>query len=143
MSKDLTVLSQLLRKDKLITEGTFLNLDYDEILDERDSDPFDSDWMSVSDEIEKIFIDEEVIDELSIIQELSFKKTYDLTQNGELASYVSDDFELIAKALSIESHNLWISSLLDVYCSGRFPSGEINTINKHITTVLKKLAEKT
>lgn len=85
----------------------FTAIDIDHLLDNRDRDPFDSEWMRVYREIEAIKKEKSYTDEdknhASNIREKVFMKIYNLSGHGELAEYVSDDFGLIVDS-SIDIH---------------------------------------
>ncbi len=97
----------------------------DELLDLRDEDKFDKKWVDVYHQIENQkdkIKNKKLIDD---IRKEAFLKAYSLFKSSDLASYVSDDFELISKALEIGYHNKWLNGLFQCYLSNIFPCGEI------------------
>lgn len=125
---------------QLIENGTIgknfpKNSDVGGILDSRDSNPFDVEWMSAFNEVEceykKIEKSVELAALIKKVRETSFKLFYGIASGGELASYASDDFDLIAKGICVDSNNEWLSGLLKEYMDGYFPcksglKGEVN-----------------
>lgn len=73
----------------------FAELDADEILDKREMDSFDSEWVRVYQAVEDQKRDQN-IDDTKEIREKAFMIVYQQSGCGELAEYISDDFGLIA-----------------------------------------------
>ena len=100
----------------------------DDLIDARESDPFDSEWMRVYSAIQDIEVEAElqtknvVIDEL---REWAFKRAHGVSGNAEIAGYVSDDFELLARALQADWSDQWLGALWQEYRAGRFPCGDL------------------
>jgi hypothetical protein len=92
-----------------------------EMLDNRDSEEFESDWLRVFQLIGQRQFTESASELISEIREEAYKKTFSSTQHSELASYVADDFELIAKSLLSEFNDEWLNALLLAYLQGQFP----------------------
>ena len=100
----------------------------DDLLDNRDGDPFDTQWLRVYSAVQDIEVEGELqtknvaIDEL---REWAFKRAHGISGNAEIAACVSDDFELIARALQIEYSDEWLGLLWQSYRKGYFPCGEL------------------
>jgi hypothetical protein len=98
-----------------------------EILDSRETEPFDSNWVGayevLKQQLENFNENEkkELDEFLEEIRKEAFIKTMKAFQSSDLAAYVSDDFEMIGKALIIEFTNSFIDSLLNIYDSGIVP----------------------
>jgi hypothetical protein len=119
-------LKQILAEISLLSD---VAQSYDEqcaLLDSRDAQPFDDEWVRVHKAIEQekrgSSLNTAIEDE---IRELAFKKAYQNTGNGEIAGYVSDDFDLLARAIAVGYSDPWLELLLDEYQSGRFPHGDL------------------
>lgn len=97
--------------------------DWDEALDSRDDNHFDSAWSSAFEDLKNIDYlsagDEKTVTDL---REYVFKKIYSLTGNSDAAGYISDDVGLIADSISKSVDIDWVESLLNIYCAGKFPS---------------------
>ncbi|EPY11411.1 hypothetical protein AZ66_16570 [Paenibacillus sp. E194] len=93
--------------------------DWDAQLDARESTAFDAAWNSSYETIHKKDPTESAT--IRDIREYAFKQTFRLTQNSELASYVSDDLGLIAKAFDSKLANAFVSRLWNSYLQGQFP----------------------
>lgn len=99
------------------------------MLDIRDQKEFEVEWLRVNQAVKQreesqqlSAEDKTAIDEL---REATFKKTYQVTSNGELAGYVSDDFDLIARALVVNYRDSWLDTLWMQYQVGDFPHGDL------------------
>jgi hypothetical protein len=96
--------------------------DWDEALEERDSEDFDKAWVECFNKLNSLtyddLADEKIVKEL---REFSFKKVFSLAHNSEVASYISDDIGLVADAVSKTTLSGWVSKLFEVYLSGEFP----------------------
>ncbi len=101
----------------------------DDLLDARDGQPFDGEWMRCYSAVQDVEVEGELqtknvtIDEL---REWAFKRAYGLSGHAELAAYVADDFELIARALQADYSDEWLGALWQSYRAGRFPCGDIS-----------------
>ena len=63
-----------------------------------------------------------MIDEL---REWAFKRALVISSHADIAASVSDDFELIARALQVDWSDEWLAALWLEYRAGRFPCGEL------------------
>ena len=101
----------------------------DDLLDARDGEPFDGEWMRCYSAVQDIEVEGELqtknvaIDEL---REWAFKRAYGISSHAELAACVADDFELIARALQADYSDEWLGALWQTYRAGRFPCGDIS-----------------
>ncbi|WP_086929576.1 hypothetical protein [Agarilytica rhodophyticola] len=139
MTKQLQKIIHLINTGDLLSTKIFSAIDIDSALDKRDSGPFDSHWMSAFNETESIYkkmaLNEQVIASINKIRELAFKAVKEAA-DSEIAAYVSDDFELIAKSVVINSTNLWVSALFSTYISGNFPYGDLEPQGTEIAHLL-------
>ena len=103
----------------------------DELLDSRDSDPFDSNWVEAYEILKQNnkninANDKNEVDKfLEEIRKDVFIKTMKASQSSDLAAYVSDDFEMIGAALILEFSNSFIASMLNSYALGIVPDNSI------------------
>lgn len=107
----------------------FTAIDIDNLLDNRDRDPFDSEWMRVYREIEAIKKEKTYTDEdknyVSNVREKAFMKIYHLSGHGELAEYVSDDFGLIMDSRILKYSDVWLDKLISSYKNASIPCGNL------------------
>ena len=95
------------------------------LLEERDEPGFDGEWMRVYTAVQDSEVEGEIqksnvlIDE---IRESTYTRAFQLTRNAELAGAVSDDFDLIARAVQIGYEDPWLDEMWEEYEAGRFPS---------------------
>jgi hypothetical protein len=92
----------------LLPAALFTNLDFNAVLDARDSDPqFENDWLQSRDILnstwEAVHPSAELAQKVEEVQRESFLITSRATVQHELASYVSDDFLLIARASALSA----------------------------------------
>ena len=123
--EDIKILINDIERGKLLSEGVFKEIDLDSILEIRDSDPFDSEWISCYDEIKEIIEKTPLSNEQhALVDELrkaAFIAASKATGQHEIASYISDDFELISSAIFSGFSNEILSRLLKSYKSGVLP----------------------
>ncbi|MFJ4068648.1 hypothetical protein ACIPW4_25625 [Pseudomonas sp. NPDC089996] len=97
--------------------------DWDEALDKREEESFDSAWIDAFEKLKSLAYssagDEEVV---SNIRELVFKKIYALTYDSDVAGYISDDIGLVADSISKSCDIDWVERLFELYCAGEFPN---------------------
>ena len=95
-------------------------VDWDTELDARDADGFTEAWTASYDQVNAIADAEDTI--IAEIRESVFKQVFRLTQNPDLAGYVSDDFGLVAMAFENKMDLAFITALWESYTKGIFPS---------------------
>ncbi len=114
-------LQQLLNQlDKIQYE----TLHIDDILEQRESDPFDQEWMRVYQIIEELKKDKRV-DNTTKIRKKVFLLVYQLSDCEELAGYISDDFGLIADSKMLQYSDEWLEKLISCYEKAIIPCGEL------------------
>ena len=126
MNIRLQELRQLLTELSLLSDVAQSNDEQCALLDSRDAQPFDDEWVRVHKAVEHekraSSLNIQIVDE---IRELAFKKEYQNTGNGEIAGYVSDDFDLLARAIAVGYSDPWLELLWNEYHAGRFPHGDL------------------
>ena len=121
-------INELLNCLRNIDYSTFDEDYINELLDSRDSAPFDTEWCRVEKEIEALKDDQNYTDETeeeqSKIREEAFL-IMEQNAGGELSDYVSDDFGLIYDSLVLNYRDEWLEKLIREYKSKRIPAGEL------------------
>lgn len=132
-------LKEKIKNDEIINMSFIEDCDMDELLDMRDDDEFDSEWMRVYNVLNKINIgvsEKQIIDS---IREKSFLKAYSLSESSDIASYVSDDFEIICKACIYGYDDKWLNSLIMSYAKNKFPCGKLEITEYNLTDSINYL----
>ena len=110
----------------IIQASAFEGLDIDSLLDQRDSPEFEDEWLRVSKEVQakwSAYADSETeIGKIDRIRELAFKKCFEFTGESEISGYVSDDFELIAKASAMSFASPFLEEAMKKYLAGAIPA---------------------
>ena len=127
---------------RVIRVYLFENCDLEELLDMRDDEEFDSEWMRVYDALNEFEIGDFEKKKIDNIREKSFLKSYNLSGLGDIASCVSDDFEIICKAYLTNYNDMWVNSLIMSYVNGKFPCGRLEKTEYDIKECMKKLCKK-
>ena len=99
-------------------------LDIDDFLDQRDSNPFDSEWVRVYQSLEELKKGKTVEDTREI-EKKAYITVYEKSEDDELAGYVSDDFGLIADSKRLGYSDEWLDKLISCYENARIPCGEL------------------
>ena len=134
-------LKDLLLTGVLLSKDTFNIEDIDLILDERDIDIFDSEWIRNYNAIKGIINTPKIKKLIESIREISFKITYDLTHSSELAGYISDDFGLIAEALFLNYNDDWLNVLAKEYVENRIPHNTLKPLKGELGASRKILCK--
>ena len=79
---------------------------------------------------------------IDAIREKSFLMAYNLSKSGDIASCVSDDFEIICKAYILDYNDNWLNSLVMSYARGEFPCGKLSMINYNVNECMDILLKK-
>lgn len=121
-------MNQLLNCLSSIDYNTFGEDYMNELLDSRDSAPFDAEWCRVNEEIKamknaKSYTNENE-EEQSKIREKAFM-IIEKNTGSELSDYVSDDFGLIYDSLVLNYKDEWLNKLIAVYKNKKIPTGEL------------------
>ncbi|HDS1766551.1 hypothetical protein NPS42_01900 [Pseudomonas putida] len=115
-------------KCKIQQDGFFEDVvssvnDWNEALDRRDDDVFDSVWSDAFEELKNLEYSSESDEKaVSEIREYVFKKIYELVRSPDVAGYISDDIGLVAESISKSCSIEWVGKLFDIYCAGEFPN---------------------
>ena len=132
MSKKLATLKRMIEENTLINDVTINTNDTDLLLDSRESSIFEDEWLRVFRNLEALKKNGGITEEdaLSIkgIKEAAFKKCYQYN-GSDVASYISDDFELFALAIATEYKDSWLNSLWQEYINNRFPHGKLEPVD--------------
>ena len=94
------------------------------ILDGRNDSSFKTSWTRASSEVEKswraLSAPADVRDRIEEVRRSAYNAIGNVTGRHELASHVSDDLEMIAKAAAAGLADPFVRSLWDLYESGTF-----------------------
>ena len=101
--------------------------DHDTILDDRDSDAgFEAQWMRCFNQIEDQWraaeVKHELITLIESVRRESFLAVSHATTQHEIASYVSDDFDLIVRGAVLGMNDDFLNSLWEAYNRNEIPS---------------------
>lgn len=108
--------------DPIFFQGLSNIGNWDDALDKRDQADFDDAWTASNSAVSsKQYIDPDDEAAVTNLRESVFKEVFRLTENSEVASYVSDDFGLIGEAVAKGCFTGWIEWLYEVYSSRKFP----------------------
>ncbi|MBC2582743.1 hypothetical protein [Clostridium sp. DJ247] len=131
-------LKELLLAEDLLSEDTFDIDDMELILDNREIDVFDSEWMRNYNIIkqEEGLNNQEIKNLIKSIREISYKITYNETQSSDLAGYISDDFGLIAEALVLNYNDDWLNALAKEYVEDRIPNGNLKLLKGELSQII-------
>ncbi len=113
----------------LIAVASLSHTDIDMLLDGRDSDEFDTRWLTVYRLLEGVSSLSNM--DTNFVQRLSnaaYKSVFETSQHPDFSSYVSDDFELIGKSLITDTQISWLNGLWRSYKRGQFPTGTIDEV---------------
>ena len=112
-----------------ICKKMFENLDFDAFLDSRDSSIFDDEWCRVYSEVEEQKEEkgysETQQQETDNVREEAYRKVYDLCEDSELASYISDDFGLISDSVCVGYQDAWLDKMISCYQNAKLPCGKL------------------
>jgi len=116
-----------IKDGSLLSPAMISGLDHDTILNERDGDAdFEARWIRCNNQIEDQWRFADVKQEMtSLIEDVcreSFLKVSRATTQHEIASYVSDDFDLIVRGAVLGMNDDFLNRLWDAYHRNEIPS---------------------
>ena len=136
MNAALLLLLKHLEKGQLLATPLLHSDAIDAAIEDRHGAPFDSEWLRVGHLLSKVDMRENA-PTVSQIRELSFKAVYRTSNHPDMAAYVSDDFELISRALISGLNDPWLNGVFSDYASSRFPRGRIPDTSESIAERLR------
>ncbi len=103
----------------------FNNIDFDEVLDSRDREEFDREWNRVYNDIELLKKANAYSDDDHNIckkyRESAFMRVYEISEDSDLAAYISDDFGLIFDSELLQYTDEWLIWLIQKYEASEIP----------------------
>lgn len=127
-ARDFDLINELVECLGRINCGAFDEDYLNELLDNRDSAPFDTEWCRVNSEINALKNDQSYSDEIEKEQSKIREKAFMIMEQaaaGELSGYVSDDFGLIYDSLVLNYKDEWLNKLIEAYQKNEIPAGEL------------------
>jgi hypothetical protein len=111
----------------------------DDLLDARDSEPFEAPWVRVYTALENLqtqkpLSKDETREETAFRKDV-FQAAY-TTAGGETAGSISDDFGLFWSALRNDFQDDWLNALWLAYKAGEFPHGELTPVPGKLATLI-------
>lgn len=118
-----TELKKIIEIDLPIILGKLSDENIDNILNERDNNFFSEQWMQAYHEVENSKKQQGVPANYGEeIRKNAFNIVLKITDNDDLAAYISDDLGLILDAEKVNVNNSWINALWQAYKNGEIPS---------------------
>lgn len=118
-----TELKKIIEIDLPIILGKLSDENIDNILNERDNNFFSEQWMQAYHEVEKQKKQQGApANSGEEIRKNAFNIVLKITDNDDLAAYISDDLGLILDAEKVNVNNSWINALWQAYKNGEIPS---------------------
>lgn len=116
-----------IKDGSLLSAAMIAGLDHDTILDGRDGDAvFQSQWIRCNNQIEEQWrfadVKPELTSRIEDVRRESFLTVTRATTQHEIASYVSDDFDLIVRGAVLGMNDDFLNSLWDAYNRNEIPS---------------------
>ena len=112
-----------------INYDTFDENYLNDLLDSRDSVPFDMEWCRVNEEIKALKNNQNYTDENEKEQDNIREKAFIIIEKNtgsELSDYVSDDFGIIYDSLVLNYKDEWLNKLITAYKNKKIPAGELS-----------------
>jgi hypothetical protein len=98
-----------------------------QVLDSRDQPEFEVPWLAAFNALELAapFASLPAVSRAAVdrVREATYMQAFHTTGSPELAAYVSDDFDLLSRAILIAHENAWLTALFSAYQRGVFPAG--------------------
>lgn len=112
----------------------------EEMLDARDVREFDALWTAANAEVEAAAEKVDSDDNPYEVSRLAYAAAFDATGSGDLAGYVSDDFELLGRALASHASSDFLCSLWAAYASGDFPRHPLRVVAGDLESLVRAAA---
>lgn len=120
------------------------DISLDAALDLRDAAVFDDRWMAAHHAIVALEKNSPAATgeqaEAARISELAFMRAFESSSSPDFSGYVSDDFELLSRALLVGYDSPWLTALFDAYSENRFPYGTLSESMASLGNSIQKAA---
>lgn len=127
MLESLKIILARIATGELLPPTYFVALDCDAALNTRDNDEaFEAEWARLSGDVNGRWATSNIPHEArSLVEDIrreSFLAASRATQQHEIASYVSDDFDLVVRGRLVASTDPFLAQLWGAYERGAFPA---------------------
>lgn len=136
------VLLRAIQNGILLGESTFEDLDADWILSGRDEPDFEREWLRLFECLKDVTFDADENQKINQLRDAAFKATFKNCSNPDLAGYVSDDFEVIAKGVAREPEDAFLAKLLETYVAHSIPCGTLRPSEMNLRLLLDTIAQR-
>jgi hypothetical protein len=125
--RELQDILDTIKSGRLLSRDWIAIVDCDAILDARDANAdFENNWLRLKEEVDRRWVDIRADRTLAQLAEEIRKQAFlaisEATRQHEIASYVSDDFDLIARGLAVKMSDTFLFQLLDCYRRNEIPT---------------------
>lgn len=107
-----------------LNEICYQEIDIEDFLDQRESEPFDGEWIRVYQDIEELKKDK-MLDDTKDIEKKVYMFVFEQLASADLAAYISEDFALIAESKMLNYSDAWLDKLISCYENAKIPCGEL------------------
>jgi hypothetical protein len=109
----LELMTQKIRSGQILSPAETNVPNYDDVIGERDSVEFERQWLSQFNALEQRSkdIDFNESEAINGLREAAYKAAFGVTESPDIAAFVSDDFELIGRAIALNVNDPWINGL--------------------------------
>lgn len=114
----------MLKLLNMLNNINYEDIDIDEFLDKRENKTFDSEWIRVYNNIEKLKKNKNIKDNKDICKK-AYIIVFEKTECDELAGYISDDFGMISDSKMLNYSDEWLNKLIDCYEKCEIPCGKL------------------
>jgi hypothetical protein len=119
------ILLRAIQERVLLGPDTFENEKLEAALSGRDAPAFELKWLQLFERVKDIDLAEDEAAGLDQLRESAFRTTFKHSADPELSSYISNDFEVIAKGIIRGQEDAFLNAMLEAYASGRIPHGAL------------------
>jgi hypothetical protein len=112
----------------------------EQLLDARDVREFDALWTAANAAVEAAAEKVDSDDNPYEVSRLAYAAAFDATGSGDLAGYVSDDFELLGRALASHASSDFLCALWTAYASGDFPRHPLRLVSGDLKSLVTAAA---
>ena len=141
MKGTLLILKRLIMERQVLSEQLLSAHDWNDLLDARDGDEeFEAQWLRVRAEVDSLMralsVDDDLRQLAEDVRRDSFLAVSKSTSQHELASYVSDDFGLIAGAVMAGYDDPWLNGLWMAYKGQSLPRPPIEEYSGKLSQLI-------
>lgn len=136
------VITRAINLGYILGANAFESVSVDTVLDGRSDPDFEAEWLRIFEDTKRFPVTAEQELQLLKLREAAFKAVFAGYGDPEICSYVTDDWDMIARNLVFSRNNGFLNALVESYSKGQIPHGPMISSIFDVTSFTGSLQKK-